>query len=105
MTLTIDQIKGSFVDAIAIATVEQCDAIIPNDMRREAVDALQGNGTDTESVIYYASWHYATNSESTQVILFPNAGRGGACEGGYTAWCNASTLDQVEAAYQNDEMD
>jgi hypothetical protein len=105
MTLTIAQIKGSFVNAIAITTVDQCNAITPHDMRKEAIDALQGNGTEQENVIYYASWHYAGKCESTHVILFPNAGRGGACEGGYTDWCDADTLDAVESAYQNGEMD
>jgi hypothetical protein len=49
MTLTIDQIKGSFIGAIAITTLEQCDQITPNDMRKEAIDALQGNGTEKKA--------------------------------------------------------
>jgi hypothetical protein len=105
MTLTIDQIKGSFIDAIAITTVEQCNAINRNDMRNAAIAAIQGNDTEKESVIYYASWHYDDECESTHIILFPHAGRGGACDGGYTDWCDANTLNEVEAAYQNGEMD
>jgi hypothetical protein len=28
------------------------------------------------------------------------AGRGGVCTGGYTEWCDATTLDEIEAAYE-----
>jgi hypothetical protein len=105
MILTPDQIKGTFKNAIEITTVEQCDRITPGNMRQEAIDALQGNGTEKENVLYFGSWLYSEQVETTYVILFPNAGRGGACQSGYTDWCDANTLDEVESAYLADKMD
>ena len=97
------KIKGSFKDAIAITSEnldDQLFNISPSDMKKEITDALTGVDAEPESVVYYASWLYAGENESRQYVLFPNAGRGGVCTGGYTEWCDATTLDEIEAAYE-----
>lgn len=106
--LTKTQIKGTFTDALEI-THDNCQEVIasvtPSYMRQEIEAALLGGDTEQETAIYYASWYYEGEAESRHYVLFPNAGRGGVCQGGYTEWCDSTTLDEVEAAYDAGDME
>jgi hypothetical protein len=98
-TLTATEIKGSF-EAIEITTENLAGVIggvTPNDMRNEIISALTGT---EEDVIYYASWQYEGEAESRHYVLFPQAGRGGVCAGGFTEWTDANTLDEIEQQYE-----
>ena len=105
---TATEINGTFQSAIQI-TAENLEEMLwnvtPSDMKKEITDALTGGETEAESVVYYASWHYPEEAEARQYVLFPNAGRGGVCDGGYTAWADANTLDDLEAAYDAGTLD
>lgn len=104
MTLTTE-IKGTFANAIEINLAnleEMLDRITPSDQKNEVRSALEEG---TETTVYYASYTYPGEAEARCYVLFPMSGRGGCALGGYTAWCDASTLDEIEAAWENDGMD
>ena len=99
--LTVDQIKGSFVDAIELIKESSLQDVTPLDMRSEIQLALSGlDLTSQEPTIYYASYAYEGDAEATHFALFPEAGRGGACSGGYTEWYDATTMDEIETQHR-----
>lgn len=100
--LTANQITGSFVDAIELNKDSSLECITPSDMRSEIRSAFSdlADLAAQELVIYYASWDYEGDAESTHFVLFPKAGRGGACSGGDTEWYDATTMDAIEDQYR-----
>jgi hypothetical protein len=102
MMLTTAQLIGTFEDAIVITTVDQLDQVVYADMRDEIRKCLLDG---SEPVIYYATWCYEGDTESTHYALFPEVCRGAVCVGTGSSWCDAATLTELEYNWQNGNMD
>lgn len=100
-TVNQDYIKGTFVDALEITSVNiesVIDKIVPLDQRDEVRAAIESG----DESVYYASHRYENESEARCYVFFPSEGLGGCALGGYTQWFNGSCLDEIERAWENE---
>ena len=81
--------KTKTYDANNLHEIE--DDGLPCDMKMEIESAIR-SGREAE-IEYRAMWE--SNEQKTHLTYFPEAGRGGLCEGGNTNWTDCSDLKSM----------
>lgn len=75
----------------------QAREIMPIDMAEEAIDALT---SDREKTVLYGVI-FDAEGVKTHYVWFPQAGRGGVCEGGNTDWTDCDSLEDLMDRWEN----
>ncbi len=89
--LTIDAASIEYPGTLAVS--------LPCDIAAEACKCLTDG---SETAIEYRV-DVEPNGQSTHYVYFPNAGRGGVCDGADSQWTDCSSMDDLIDRYANFE--
>lgn len=86
-------------DVITITAADDCEQITSMSLRDEAERALE-SGRE-KAVEYRRDAEY--NSQATEYLYLPNAGRGGVNNGGDSDWTDCTSMDDLADRWENYE--